>query len=63
MVLVQKKDGKLRFNIDLRRLNAWTVKDAYRLSQIDKTLDYLNCLVHILRFKIGVLADGGGRGL
>ena len=42
MVLAQKKDGKLRFCIDLRRLNAQTVKDAYSLLQTDETLDYLN---------------------
>ena len=42
MVLVWKKDGKLRFCIDLRRLNAQVGKDAYSLSQIDKMLDCLN---------------------
>ena len=41
VVLVQKKDGGLRFCIDLRKLNNWTVKDAYSLPQIDKTLDSL----------------------
>ena len=41
MVLVQKKDGGLRFCIDLRKLNNWTVKDAYSLPWIDKTLDSL----------------------
>ena len=41
VVLVWKKDGGLRFCIDLRKLNNWTVKDAYSLLQIDKTLDSL----------------------
>ena len=41
VVLVQKKDGGLRFCINLRKLNNWTVKDAYSLPQIDKTLDCL----------------------
>ena len=41
VVLVQKKDGGLRFCIDLRKLNNWTVKDAYSLPQIDKILDSL----------------------
>ena len=40
-VLVPKKDGDERFCIDLRKLNNWTVKDAYSLPQIDKTLDTL----------------------
>ena len=42
VVLVQKKDGKLRFCIDLRRLNAQTTKDAHSLPQIEEKLDYLN---------------------
>ncbi len=41
IVLVRKKDGKLRFWIDLRILNARTVKDAYSLLRIDETLDTL----------------------
>ena len=39
--LVWKEDGGLRFCIDLRKLNNQTVKDAYSLLQIDKTLDSL----------------------
>ena len=42
VVLVRMKDGSLRFCIDLRQLNARTVKDAYILPRIDETLDYLN---------------------
>ena len=41
IVLVKKKDGNLRFCIDLRKLNARTIKDAYALPRIDETLDYL----------------------
>ena len=39
VVLVRKKDGSLRFCIDLRRLNNLTVKDSYNLPRIDDTLD------------------------
>ena len=42
VVLVRKKDGTLRFCIDLRKLNARTVKDAYSLPRIEDTLDSLN---------------------
>ena len=41
VVLVQKKDGSLRFCFDLRKLNNWTIKDAHFLSHIYKTLDSL----------------------
>ena len=41
VVLVRKKDGSLRFCIDLRRLNAHTIKDTYSLPCIDETLDCL----------------------
>ena len=39
VVLVWKKDGGLRFCIDLRKLNERTIKDAYSLPQFDETLD------------------------
>ena len=42
VVLVQKKGGILRFCINLRKLNAHTVKDAYSLPRITETLDCLN---------------------
>ena len=35
-------DGSPRFCIDLRKLNAHNMKDAYSLPRIDKTLDCLN---------------------
>ena len=41
VVLVWKKDGGLRFYINLRRQNNQTVKDAYSLPHIDETLDSL----------------------
>ena len=41
VVLVQKKDGSLRFCIDLRKLNNQTVKDAYLLPLIVEALDSL----------------------
>ena len=41
VVLVQKKDGSLRFCIDLRKLNIQTIKNAYLLPHIDETLDSL----------------------
>ena len=42
LVLAHKKDGKLRFGIDLQKLNARTIKDAYSLPRIEETLDCLN---------------------
>ena len=41
VVLVCKKDGGLRFCIDLRKLNEQTIKDAYSLPRIDEMLDSL----------------------
>ena len=41
IVLVRKKDGRLRFCIDLRRLNNRTIRDAYSLPNIESILDSL----------------------
>ena len=42
VILVCKKDGKLRFCINLQKLNARTFKDTYSLPSIGETLDCLN---------------------
>ena len=42
VVLVCKKDGSLRFCIDLRKLNNQTIKDAKSLPRIEDSLDCLN---------------------
>ena len=41
VVLVRKKDGSLRFCIDLYKLNSCTIKDAHSLPRIDEMLDCL----------------------
>ena len=41
VVLVQKKDRSLRFCINLRKLNHWTIKDAYLLPHINEILNSL----------------------
>lgn len=42
VVLVKKKNGKLRFCVDYRKLNNITKKDAYPLPRIDEMLDTLS---------------------
>ena len=41
IVLVRKKNGKLRFCIDLRKLNSKSLKDCYALPRIEQTLESL----------------------
>ena len=55
VVLVRKKDGSLRFCIDLRKLNARIIKDAYSLPRIKEFLDCLNeaCIFLSLDLKSG----------
>ena len=55
VVLVRKKDGALRFCINLRKLNERTVKDAYSLPRIEDSLDVLNgsCIFTSINLKSG----------
>lgn len=41
IVIVRKKDGKIRFCVDFRRLNNITVRDSYTIPRIDDILDVL----------------------
>ena len=41
VVLVQQKDGSLRFCIDLRKLKNQTIKDAFSLPHVNETLNSL----------------------
>jgi len=40
-VLIKKKDGLIRFCVDIRKLNAITKKDSYPIPRIDDMLDRL----------------------
>ena len=42
VVLARKKDGELRFCIDLRNVNCRTIKDGYSLPRIEDTVDCLH---------------------
>ena len=55
VLIVRKKDGALRFCIDLRKLNERTVKDAYSLPRIEDSLDVLNgsCIFTSIDLKSG----------
>ena len=41
VVLVHKKDGRLRFCIDFRRLNSWTKKETYSLPRMQETMEFM----------------------
>ena len=48
VLLVLKKDGSLRFCINLRKLNNQTIKDAQSLPRIEDSLDCLDGLPYLL---------------
>ena len=62
IVLVRKKDGKLRFCIDLRKLNNRTMKDSYSLPRIEHVLDQLlgSTIFTTLDLESWLLASGNG---
>ena len=41
IVLVSKSNGKVRFCVDYRKLNAVTKKDSFPIPRIDDTLDWI----------------------
>ncbi len=44
VVLVRKKNGKLRFCVDYRAINKRTIKDSYALPRIEELVDhFLGC--------------------
>ena len=55
VVLIRKKDGTLRFCINLWKLNTCTVRDPYSLPHIEESLDCLNgaCIFTSLDLKSG----------
>ncbi|XP_071142173.1 uncharacterized protein [Mytilus edulis] len=55
VVLVRKKDGKLRMCVDYRQLNLKTIKDLYALPRIEEILDSLggNTYFTVLDMKSG----------
>ena len=60
VVLVRKKDGGLRFCIDLRKLNNRTIKDGYSLPRIEDTLDMFAWCSVVFHTGLEVRVLGGG---
>ena len=47
VVLVNKKDGSLRFCMNYRKVNALTSPDAYPMPRVDEMLDKLGGAKHL----------------
>ena len=60
VVLVQKRDGGLRFCIDFHQLNSQTLKDAFQLPQIQDAIDALSGSKYYATVDLRLLADAHG---
>lgn len=64
IVLVEKKDGTLRFCVDYRKLNSLSQANAYPMPRIDELIDQLGKAKYVTmhsRFDTRILASSGGR--
>ena len=53
LVLAHKKNGKLCFCIDVRKINERTIKDSYAIPGVEETLDCSNgMLLCLIGFEI-----------
>jgi hypothetical protein len=52
IVVVRKKNGKLRIHVDFRKLNATTKKDPYMLPFIDEVINI------VIKHKVYTFLDG-----
>ena len=53
VIIVRKKNGALRFCLDMRMLNTKTIRDSYSLARIDSTLNVLSGWFSVLDLKSG----------
>ena len=62
MVIVEKKDGRLQFCVDYRRLNQLSKFDAYPMPRIEEVFESVGSFTVITIFRPGqwLLADSHG---